>query len=115
MKTPEIRISPGSEPICDFCSGKPIVKDYDCSDYTLLVKFNGQTVELGSSGKWAACQVCADLVDNGDKNGLMERALQTFYTRHPGMPASKELTKFLYDLHNQFWERSRRETRERKK
>jgi hypothetical protein len=95
------------ETVCDFCSGIPIVKDYDCPDYTIPVKFNGKVVELGSSGQWAACQACADLIDRGNKEALMARALQAFYALHPGMPASAESAKFIYDLHSQFWERKK--------
>ena len=101
-------------PICDFCSDPAVVKSYACGDYVISDSWSpdGQPkVDLGSKGGWAACRECARLIDEGEQAALMERSLFTFYQRYPEVNDSerirRELKKFLYDLHKEFWERKR--------
>jgi hypothetical protein len=110
--TLKIRLGPNDIAVCDFCSSEKITKDYDCPDYTVPVTNDqGQTMELGSTGKWVACAICAELIDRGDRTELMGRALQTIYARHPDWPkdgpVAEGLAKFVHDLHEGFWQRMR--------
>jgi len=109
----KLTVGPTDTAVCDFCSDPRIVKDYDCPDYLIPVTGpDGRTVELGSAGKWAACQQCAEIIDRGDKTTLMQRALQVFLLKQPSFikddPQVVEGTaKFLHDLHEKFWEGKR--------
>lgn len=103
-----LTVGPEETPVCDFCSSEKIVKDYDCPDFLIpVVNAMGQRGELGSQGKWAACQICADLIDAGQQDQLMARALQTCYAQHPSWPKdgpiAEGLVKFIHDLHMGFW------------
>jgi hypothetical protein len=99
----QIKVGLPGGPFCDFCGSSEIVKDYDCEDYQIPVAIpGGKTVGLGSTGKWSACQICADLIDAGDSQGLADRAAEKFTEKY-GIPMVSELRAFLQDLHGQFW------------
>jgi len=66
-------------PICDFCSDKEIGWRYPADDIVEL------SVMWGSSGDWAACDTCHDLIEADDRKGLTERSVDRFYIHHPGM------------------------------
>jgi hypothetical protein len=107
-KTLRIRLAPGEQPVCDFCDSAEVVKGYACRDYSIPVtNTQGQTVELGSTGRWTACETCAQLIDSGNRDELMARSLQIVYSQHPDWPkdgpVAEGLVKFVHDLHQGFW------------
>ena len=111
MKKPSITLAADpANHVCDFCNSPMIVRDYDCPDFLIpdtWSKPGSPKMDLGSKGKWAACQTCADLVDAGSRNELMARSLQAYYKRHADAPMDGEVAEgiigFLYQLHDRFW------------
>jgi hypothetical protein len=64
---------------CDFCQTSPVFTVYPCSNFIL----NGMPVfPGGTTGTWATCRKCAELVDHEKWNDLTERAYRKFLKRH---------------------------------
>ncbi len=71
--------------ICDFCSCSEVVKRFECADFDSPSMDAGVTypnaedeeedLVLASEGYWAACANCAALVEAGDVDRLIKRAL----------------------------------------
>lgn len=70
--------------ICDFCSSKNVVRQYECMDFNSESADAGvlygsergpENVVLASKDYWAACAPCAKLIDAGDLNALVERVI----------------------------------------
>lgn len=98
----EIRRPPGVV-ICDFCSGREVEWSYPAADFIV------DEAEWGSRGHWAACQECHDLIESGNREGLAQRSLDTFFTRHPGeLPNDKfgrdYMRKHIMLLHKSFFQ-----------
>lgn len=89
-------------PVCDFCSSRGIVVAYLIEDFVL------PQYQWGSSGAFAACGICRDLVEGGRVRELEERAVRTF-SKLSGMEGFPEqVTRtFVRDLHTEFWLRLR--------
>jgi hypothetical protein len=78
---------------CDFCSDKNVARKFECMDFEAESKdagviYNGThttggptNLVLKSINFWAACPVCADLVDEEDLNGLVAHAVMAFNAR----------------------------------
>jgi hypothetical protein len=58
------------KPKCDFCSSPDATWVYPSKDFTLIPEYR-----WGSTGGWAACQPCSDLIEADDYAGLTERSL----------------------------------------
>lgn len=58
---------PLTSPVCDFCAHDSPAWDYDCHDFV--------TERMGSTGQWAACTPCSDMIEADDWGGVMERCL----------------------------------------
>jgi hypothetical protein len=65
--------------VCDFCTAEPIHKLYACRNFMWLKR---AMFPHESIGPWAACEICAGLVDAGRWIELTERALQQFKKTH---------------------------------
>ena len=51
--------------VCDFCRSPLVEWSYPCQDFTVQVLVEGgRTMQHGSLGEWAACQLCHDLIQN---------------------------------------------------
>jgi hypothetical protein len=61
---------------CDFCSSEYAKYWYDAQDFDLyaIISEQGET-KCRSGGSWLACEHCAELIDKGDKNGLIDWAI----------------------------------------
>lgn len=68
---------------CDFCSSPDVVRSYQCRDFDSASKDagtvlpGGMNLILASHGLWAACAECSALIDAGDIDGLVRRALDS--------------------------------------
>jgi hypothetical protein len=60
---------PVSSPVCDFCGNDSPAWDYDCHDFVTDIPI------LASTGGWAACTPCSDMIEADDWSGLLERCL----------------------------------------
>ncbi len=107
----EIRAAEGQE-ICDFCSSPSLEKTYDCPDFEadfhrseaaqpdVLV---GLTIRSVCKGGWAACKVCASLIDRDKWAELTDRSLQTLLTHEPQLlPVAAAVRSTLVRMHHQF-------------
>jgi hypothetical protein len=64
---------------CDFCQSSPVFTVYPCSNFL----HNGLPVFLArTTGTWATCRKCAELVDGKKWSDLTERAYRRFLKRH---------------------------------
>jgi hypothetical protein len=89
--------------LCDFCSGQPVVVAYPCRDFTI------SDVPVGSTGAWAACADCAQLIDADQRDALawraVDRANRNLLVGETGpvpVPAD-ELFAWLRTLHELFF------------
>lgn len=101
-------IATPEEPICDFCSEKPVVAGYLQPDYIMAeYQLGPMPVVANSTGGWSACEECARMVDAGQKEKLAARSAERFYVRHPEMgghvPSSMALG-LVRSAHAGFWE-----------
>src|SRR3984893_16709694 len=64
---------------CDFCQSSPVFTVYPCSNFLVngLPVFPGRT-----TGSWATCRKCTELVDQERWSDLTERAYRKFAKRH---------------------------------
>jgi hypothetical protein len=88
--------------VCDFCADEKVVKSYPVKDF--VVSITPEAV-ITSAGAWAACQICADLIDAGNWRLLLRRSVLTFVEKQPrlaeliGLP---ELRKEIEQVHINF-------------
>ena len=75
--------------MCDFCLAENARWALPVEDYTAAP--TGQNV-----GDWAACDVCASLLQADDWDTLTNRAVEAMQRRHPGTPSNREAFNFLY-------------------
>jgi hypothetical protein len=90
-----------SSSICDFCSGPHVVWRYPAESFIAYVMAGvvGQSV-----GDWAACSICHDLIETGNRRALLERSLQTLIEKNPEMrPAEAELRSHIAHFHRMFY------------
>jgi hypothetical protein len=90
-----------SSSICDFCSGPHVAWRYPAESFIAYVVAGvvGQSV-----GDWAACSICHNLIEAGDRRGLLERSLQTLIDKNPDMrPAEGELRNHIAQFHCMFY------------
>lgn len=60
---------------CDFCRTRPVAKLYRCKNF----EWEGRAIfSSGSTGLWAACQECSELVETDQWSSLTENALREF-------------------------------------
>jgi hypothetical protein len=69
--------------VCDFCTDIPVTFRYPCG----LVVYETPVGTHVSSDPWGACSDCHALIEANDRNGLVERSLQTFVARDGEPPA----------------------------
>jgi len=87
--------------LCDFCSEPNVVFRYPARNFVAYVAA-GVTGE--SVGDWAACTICHELIQAGDRCGLSERSLRTLVEKHPEMrDVEEELGAQISDFHRKFF------------
>lgn len=75
--------------MCDFCLAENARWALPVEDYTAAP--TGENV-----GDWAACDVCASLLQADDWDGITSRAVAAMQERHPGAPDNRPAFDFLY-------------------
>ncbi|MBV9354271.1 MAG: hypothetical protein JO023_01965 [Chloroflexi bacterium] len=74
--------------VCDFCSAPRPVWAYPAWEFAITAH------GWGSAGDWAACTLCADLIERGDWTALAVRAVDTnpqVRATAAGQPAARAL------------------------
>lgn len=100
----ELRAS--DEPICDFCSTPNPTRHFICRDFP-MDKSPGMP-ELRSLGEWIACSACGALIDAGNWNGLLMRAVDRLSEKYAGMMPRRILTDTVKRSHDLFRENYRK-------
>lgn len=81
----EVRVS--EEDVCDFCSAPKPTRYFNCPDFTMdKAKPEFALPEYRSKGEWAACSPCGTLIDAGNWDGLLNRALDSLSKKYSSMP-----------------------------
>lgn len=88
--------------ICDFCAAENPPRKYLCAPFNMMIMFG---VEQWSDNAWAACTVCAELIDNDKWEELAQRSVSTI-PKLPGLSfkAKQEYLVMLRGLHQKFRE-----------
>lgn len=89
-------------PACDFCSTLNPTRVYPCTSFDIhaIVPMN----PLLSGTDWLACEECAALIDGDDREGLVERAVASFFDRHTVRRLRPEAVRIqLLATYEQFW------------
>ena len=90
-----------STSICDFCSDPHVAWRYPAHSFVAyaVAGIVGQSI-----GDWAACNVCHELIEVGDRAALVERSLSRLLEKHPDVRADEaELRSELASLHGMFF------------
>jgi len=64
-----------SPAVCDFCSAVPVVKSFDAA--LLGVQFTESVLHVFDS-RWAACAVCARLIEEDQWDELTDHAIEAW-------------------------------------
>lgn len=98
MLTPDV-LGTKLEPIpgmgvCDFCTEIPVRWAYPCG----LVVVETPIGTHASSDPWGACDPCHELIEAGDQEGLVQRALANF-----DGPVPAELAAMFHEVQAAFF------------
>jgi hypothetical protein len=90
--------------VCDFCSAPDPVVAYACRSFDATLPENA-THEHRMIGAWVACQPCRELIDAGDREGLVARSEKRWHEKHPGEDAetSDLVRPWIERLHDGFF------------
>jgi hypothetical protein len=91
-------VPPPSGEICDFCSAKEVFAAYQCGNFIAFGKDTPYVQE--SSGAWAACYICATLIDNERWDDLTARSAKQLEKDLGFLPAG--VKPFLKEVHRLF-------------
>lgn len=88
--------------ICDFCGVKNPQRTYLCAPFNMITIAG---IEQWSDNAWAACNTCAELIDNDRWDALVNRSLKTLPFRHLLNAAElKQYKEILVRMHQGFRE-----------
>ena len=94
---------------CDFCSSENAKYWYDAPGfdvYTVILR-QGETIGR-SAGSWFACEHCAELIDKGDRDGLVDWAINAGLRRRVFKEETIPVVKFVMTIiHERFFEMKR--------
>lgn len=105
MEIKKIIIPTPEEPVCDFCSSPDVVWRYPAKndEVSAVVVTEDGLMALGSLGDWAVCAVCAALIEDGNRLGLLARTLGTIPDLD-GMRMPPEVVRQVTKrIHDGFW------------
>lgn len=88
-----IMVVPGME-VCDFCSQKPVVWSYHVFPIPVTLG------PAATNDDWAACARCKELVDNDQRQSLLDRSI-SFVATGSGKSG---LRQALGHVHGQFFD-----------
>ena len=92
MHTVIIKRSPEAL-VCDFCSDRKIYAAHECRDFTI------ESGLFGSTGDFAACKTCHELIVAEDWSHLLNRSVVTFFSENvPLLPRTNGVEKQIKDF-----------------
>lgn len=87
----EIEMRLSESPVCDFCSSDEPRHDEPCADFETdrgTLSLLGGPYVANSTGAWASCETCHQLITQNKWHTLARRAIDVYCRRHPGAPRS---------------------------
>lgn len=91
--------------VCDFCSAPAPAWAYPVDQRPTSSSLRGFT--LNTDGWWTSCDLCADLIDAGDRRGLVvaaSRRLRDVSAQHKRLPVALS-ERVVDEAHSTFWNR----------
>lgn len=89
--------------LCDFCGEEDPVWVYEAADFIVnMMRQDGVSAGWASEGGFAACELCAELIDDDQPEALMCRAVEMTRRRFPELPLHI-LRAGLKIVHDQFF------------
>ncbi len=95
----------GSNPICDFCNDPSVACSYEAAPVVMKVN---ESIVYSCDSKWAACAVCAQLIDENRWNELSDRSFELWVKsadqrgERPGHFQGQMMKAYLFHLHELF-------------
>ncbi len=90
------------QPICDLCSEPAVRWSYPARDFIETGVISPSRVLLiGSSGGWAACDECHQLIEADDRAALLKRSVENFVAFYGVRPPT--LADDIRRIHEQFF------------
>jgi hypothetical protein len=86
---------------CDFCNIEAVKWDYPAKSFALFVAF--LNVMWGSNGGWGACHACHAIIERGDREALLARAIAMIGTFGQDPEFDAAMTAAMRELHAQFF------------
>ena len=93
--------------ICDFCYSLDVVCGFDGPETAIIMANDKGTSAWSQRGGWAACELCAQLLEQGKLDELTNRALDSEGNGLKDEPADKRAI-FYKLLHDQYEKISRK-------
>lgn len=85
--------------VCDFCEQPHPEWAYPTDDFSQELGAASGRIEYNSSGGWAACQECYELIEANERDELVRRSLRSM-----GVPLTDwKLQKRVRALHDEFF------------
>jgi hypothetical protein len=95
--------------LCDFCSGQPIDRLDATENHSLPLPAPLGCGPTLSTGGWAACRACAELIDGGRRDDLLDRAFKAMQHKLPVPPRGRAtLRGYIARLQDSFWAASKK-------
>lgn len=93
------------ELVCDFCSLPEISWSYPVTEFEQRMEVDGKVFDNVYLGDWAACDKCHDLIEAGDKEGLLDRCFLSEHSVYKKCSAEEnvEYRKKVTVLHEEFF------------
>lgn len=78
-----IQAKSAGDGICDFCSARPVVREFSTPDIEVIPPPDDVTGRRHMSvGGWGACAGCEEIVLRRDRNGLIDRSYTALVKKH---------------------------------
>lgn len=89
--------------VCDFCSiPGDIFWTYPCNDFDYGIP---ESPRDGSTGDWAACDTCHELIQAGERKAVIRRAVDFELSQHPQHASIRhEIWGVISRIHNGFYD-----------
>jgi hypothetical protein len=83
-------------PECDFCTDNRVRWQYDCGSFEVPER------GIASTGGWAACDRCSELVERDDREALAARSMRSWEVR--GLPLLPLVLTSIREMQGGFFE-----------
>lgn len=89
------------QPMCDFCTGRPVCWSYPCQSYEVPWS-PVENVKMSSTEDWAACHACHTLIQLDAWEELAQRSASVNIALNPNEHSPQERLQLMRSLHAEF-------------